>query len=110
MEPSQDNCRNIFILASGSGASEAAAPPDSAPPKTIERLQYELLGGQPYRFNKDELDFCVHVMREGLSLREIAVNEAGLRAEFFAEPRPPLRACALATQYGWGLHIATPTA
>lgn len=95
------NYVNTFIeVASDCKAAEGAPPPEKQA-KTIARMQYELIGANPYAYTSDDLVFTVYAERAGLAAAEREFK----RAEFFSKGQPCLRSSPLAKTYGWGIHF-----
>jgi hypothetical protein len=100
------NYYDAFIkLAPDSTATHSAVPPARGEAKTIPVIEYELLAAKPYFYTQEELQFAVHVEREGITPAQLKSKRKQLWAEFFGKPRACLRCSSLAKKYGWGLHF-----
>ncbi|BBO33186.1 DUF6157 family protein [Lacipirellula parvula] len=100
------NYYNAFIrLASDSAATHSAVPPARGEKRTIPVIEYELLAAKPYFYTQEELQFAVHVEREGIAPAQLKAKRRELWAEFFNKPRACLRCSSLPKKYGWGLHF-----
>ena len=67
----------------------AQEPPDGTP-KTITRIEYELLMARPYKFTERELFHEVHVVQR---------NKTHLKIDSYN-----IKRCLLVQSFGWGLH------
>ncbi|WP_428304035.1 DUF6157 family protein [Lacipirellula sp.] len=100
------NYYNAFIrLAPDSVATHSAVPPARGEKRTIPVIEYELLAAKPYFYTQEELQFAVHVEREGIKPAQLKTKRRELWAEFFGKPRACLRCSSLPKKYGWGLHF-----
>lgn len=96
------NLSNIFIQVSPDYHQEKAIiPPLKSAQKTIARIQYELLIGNPYELTADDLIFSVHVNRKVLSEADIEKE----REIFFSRKQTGLASSPLAKKFGWGVHF-----
>lgn len=100
------NYDNAFILvAPDSTVTHATVPLVKGSAKSIPALEHELLSQHPYRYTQEELQFAVHLEREGISAAEANATHNQLWAEFFSKPRACLRGSSLPKKYGRGLHF-----
>jgi hypothetical protein len=100
------NYVDAFItIAPDSTAACGLAPPARGEAKTIPAIEYELLSKRPYFYTQEELQFAVHLQREGITPAQLKAKRKQLWAEFFSKPRACLRGSALPKKYGWGLHF-----
>ena len=93
---------NAFIeVAEDCRAAMGVEPPERAGPKTVARMQYEMIAQNPYKYTSDDVLFMVHAARGG-------VPEARMDAErqrFFSKGQACMRASDLTRRYGWGVHF-----
>jgi hypothetical protein len=102
------NYVNTFIqVAPDTSAKEATVPVPKAGKKSIAVLEYELISKKPYTYTQEEVQFAVHIQRQGTSARELKARRSELWQEFFSKPRACMRSSPLAKTYGWGLHFNT---
>ncbi len=94
------NYRNAFIEAADDSKRVLGTVPPEKDPKTVARLEYEILRDHPYEYSSDDLLFLVHASRNGI--RKAEWKKA--REEFFSKPMACLRASPLCKGYGWGIH------
>ncbi|MBI1357935.1 MAG: hypothetical protein GC160_26655 [Acidobacteria bacterium] len=101
-----ESYRSTFIaVAPDTTAVAGTEPPERSGPKTIARLEYELISSQPYALTQEEVLFRVHTARRGLPSQEVSARRSQLWNEFFSKPMACLRASPLPKTYGWGLHF-----
>ena len=87
------NYVDTFIeVAEGCRLRAAEAPPVKEP-KSVARLEYEMLHGVPYLYSSDDVIFETKGKPKGIS-----------REDFFSKGQPCFRASALTKRYGWGVH------
>ena len=87
------NYINTFIeVAEDCPASTAGVPPIKEP-KSIARLEYEMLFSRPYTYTSDDVMYEIKGKPRGDS-----------REDFFSRGQPCFRASALTKRYGWGVH------
>lgn len=100
------NYYNTFItVAADCPVEHGVVPPDKKDGKTKPGLEYELAAHQPYRYTQEEILFEVHARHKGFSDEELSARGEELKAEFYAKPKPCMRASMLPKKYGWGLHF-----
>jgi hypothetical protein len=100
------NYYDAFIrLAPDSTATHSAIPPARGEAKTIPVIEYELLAAKPYFYTQEELQFAVHVEREGITPVQLKAKRQQLWADFFSKSKACLRCSSLPKKYGWGLHF-----
>ncbi|MBI3525287.1 MAG: hypothetical protein HY066_12365 [Betaproteobacteria bacterium] len=100
------NYVNTFIaVAPDTSAKAGAVPPGRGDEKSIAQLEYELISGKPYLLTQEEVQFSVHVKRQGIPAAEIKARRAKLWSELFSKPMACMRASPLPKSYGWGLHF-----
>lgn len=94
------NYTNAFIsVAEDCPTSSGEIPPQKADP-TVARMQYEMIGENPYRFTSDEVIFAVYAVRNGVESADLEDR----RAAYFSKGQACLRSSPLAKRYGWGIH------
>jgi hypothetical protein len=100
------NYVNTFIaVAPDTAAKAGTVPPGRSDKKSIAQLEYELISGKPYTLTQEEVQFSVHVQRQGISAAELKARRTKLWSEFFSKPMACMRASPLPKSYGWGLHF-----
>ena len=100
------NYFNTFIaVAPDTSAQAGTVPPERNGKKSIAVLEYELIAAKPYALTQEEVQFAVHVQRQGISAAELKAKRAKLWQAFFAKPMACMRTSPLAKSYGWGLHF-----
>jgi hypothetical protein len=100
------NYVNTFIaVAPDTQAKAGIVPLGRGGTKSIAQLEYELISGKPYTLTQEEVQFSVHVQRQGIPAAEIKARRAKLWSEFFAKPMACMRASPLPKSYGWGLRF-----
>jgi len=93
MKQHTTNDINIFIEVSEDCPVQTAEVPPLKDPKSIARLEYELLANAPYQFTSDDAIYETRGKPKGIS-----------REAFFSKGQPCFRASALPKRYGWGIH------
>jgi len=95
------NYYNTFIeVAEDCPVSSGTVPPAKEGSPSVARLQYEMLSGDPYRYDSDDALFSVFAVR-----KEIPDGEREeQRQAFFSKGQPCFRASPLTKSYGWGVH------
>lgn len=95
------NYYNTFIeVADDCPVSSGTVPPAKEGVPSVARLQYEMLRGNPYRYDSDEALFSVFAVR-----KDIAGSEWEERRQtFFSKGQACFRASPLPKSYGWGVH------
>lgn len=100
------NYFNTFISVSpDTSARTGTVPPERRGKKSIAVLEYEIISSEPYTFMQDEIQFAVHVQRQGISPAELESDRPRLWQEFFSKSRACMRTSPLPKSYGWGLHF-----
>lgn len=101
MKTHTTNYHNIFIeVADDCAVSSGTVPPAKDGSPSVARLQYEMLSGNPYRYDSDDALFSVFAVR-----KEIPEGEREERRQaFFSKGQPCFRASPLTKKYGWGVH------
>lgn len=90
------NYANTFIaVAPDTSAKAGTAPPVRGGKKSIARLEYELLSGNPYSLTQEEVQFAVHTQRQGVPATELNARRAELWSEFFSKSMACMRASPL---------------
>ena len=84
--------------------ANAKAPPLRGTRKSLPRIQYELLHGNPYTYTQEDVLWLAHVIHKELPESD---RTAQHRQTFFAKGQPCLRSSPLAKKYGWGFHFDT---
>ena len=95
------NYYNAFIeVAADCPARTAEEPAEKSEVKSVARLHYELLAGNPYVYTSDEVVFQTFALRRqiGPDKRQSEWNR------FFSKGQPCLRSSPLTKRYGWGIH------
>jgi D-alanyl-D-alanine-carboxypeptidase/D-alanyl-D-alanine-endopeptidase len=67
---------------------------------TVASATYSLIAEHPYRFRSSEVLFTVWADRQGIAKED----RGDAWSDFFAKPRPCLRASDLPKRFGWGVH------
>jgi Family of unknown function (DUF6157) len=88
------NLPNTFISVAADCPAFMAEVPPAREPKTIPRLEYELLINNPYKYTSDDVLYAANGERRGIA-----------REKFFARVQPDFRLSPLTKRYGWGVHI-----
>ncbi|GLW89603.1 DUF6157 family protein [Actinokineospora globicatena] len=91
----------LIAVADDCPVSSSVVPPERAGKPTVATVQYGLLVDKPFVHKQEDVLFLTWFERQDLGEKS-AEEVAGLRAEFFAKPKPCLRTSPLAKQYGWG--------
>ena len=100
------NYVNTFIAVAPDTAVKAGTvPPVRNDKKSIAQLEHELISGKPYTLTQEEVQFSVHVQRQGIPATELNAKRTKLWSEFFSKPMACMRASPLPKSYGWGLHF-----
>ena len=100
------NYVNTFIAVAPDTATKVGTVPRGrSDKKSIAQLEYELISGKPYTLTQEEVQFSVHVQRQGIPAIELKAKRAELWSEFFSKPMACMRASPLPKSYGWGLHF-----
>jgi hypothetical protein len=101
MKTHTTNYYNTFIeVAEDCPTSSGTVPPAKEGSPSVARLQYEMLSGNPYRYDSDDALFSVFAVR-----KEIPEGEwEEQRQIFFFKGQPCFRASPLTKSYGWGVH------
>jgi len=87
------NSTDTFVaIAEDSPVTHAEIPPDRDP-KSVARIEYEMLVDAPYRYTSDDVLYAANGARRGIS-----------REAFFARGQACFRASPLTKRYGWGVH------
>jgi hypothetical protein len=80
----------LIEVATDSPAKRSEEPPDSSPEKRVDRIEYEVLAENPYKFTEREFYYEVNVVRR---------KRSDLKIESRSIKRLPL-----VKKYGWGIH------
>ena len=100
------NYINTFIAVSpDTKAKVGSVPPARGGKRSIAQMEYELIASHPYEFTQEEVQFCVHVERTGVTSAQLNANRRELWSDFFSKPTACMRTSPLARSYGWGLHF-----
>ncbi len=100
------NYVNTFIqVAADTAATKGAAPPERAGRKTIARLEYDLIASHPYSRTQEDVQFAVHVERQGFPVSDLKARHEELWNAFFSKSMACMRVSPLPKTYGWGLHF-----
>lgn len=101
MKTHTTNYYNTFIeAAEDSPVSSGTVPPAKEGNPSVARLQYEMLSGNPYRYDSDDTLFSVYAVRKEIPEGELEEQ----RQIFFSKGQPCFRASPLTKSYGWGVH------
>jgi uncharacterized protein DUF6157 len=94
------NYTNTFIcVAEDCKKMESEVPPLKLDkPKSIARMQFEMITENPFQFTSDDIIFQIHCERKGISQTDEE------RKSFFSKGQPCFRSSPLAKTYGWGFH------
>lgn len=94
------NYTNTFIcVAEDCKKMESEVPPLKLDkPKSIARMQFEMITENPFKFTSDDIIFQIHCERKGISQTDEE------RKSFFSKGQPCFRSSPLAKTYGWGFH------
>ena len=68
-------------------------------PKSIARMQFEMIIDNPYHFTSDDIIFQIHCERKSITATDVE------RESFFSKGQPCFRSSPLAKSYGWGIHF-----
>ena len=91
---------NTFIAAAPDCEGPARTPSARAGKPTIASATWAMIHDHPYRYTSGDVIFDVWADREGVPESE----RVSARGEFYAKPRPCLRASDLGKRFGWGIH------
>lgn len=101
MKTHTTNYYNTFIeAAEDCPVSSGTVPPAKEGNPSVARLQYEMLSGNPYRYDSDDTLFSVFAVRKEIPEGELEEQ----RQIFFSKGQPCFRASPLTKSYGWGIH------
>lgn len=94
------NYTNTFIcVAEDCKKTESEIPPLKLDkPKSIARMQFEMITENPFQFTSDDIIFQIHCERKGIAQTDEE------RDSFFSKGQPCFRSSPLAKSYGWGIH------
>lgn len=95
------NYINTFIcVADDCKKNEAEIPPIKMDkPKSIARMQFEMIEANPFKFTSDDVLFQIHCERKGLNPTKSEKDN------FFSKGQACLRTSPLAKTYGWGIQF-----
>lgn len=101
------NYTQTFIHVSADTRARASKVPTVKPgaAKTVAVLEHELIAAAPYTLTQEEVQFAVHVRRQGLSDADVLERRDALWNSFFSKPMACMRCSPLPKTYGWGLHF-----
>lgn len=101
------NYSQTFIHVAADTRAQASNVPTVKPgaAKTVAVLEYELIAAAPYTLTQEEVQFAVHVRRQGLSDADVGARRDALWRAFFSKPMACMRCSPLPKTYGWGLHF-----
>lgn len=96
--------RNTFIsVAEDCRAVRGEVPPQRAGAPSVAGVQHALLSARPGFWTEEDVQLLSSPALRGRG--DVDAGElARLREEYFAQPRPCLRASPLPKTFGWGLH------
>ncbi len=94
------NYTNTFIsVAEDCKKTESEIPPLKLDkPKSIARMQFDMITDNPFHYTSDDIIFQIHCERKGIA----PIDEE--RESFFSKGQPCFRSSPLAKTYGWGFH------
>lgn len=96
---------DIFIqVAPDCPVAHGVVPESKRNPKPVHVIQFEVLSGNPYRYNYEELLFEVHLRRSGTSDPDPGDGDLQSLLQALRKKHPCLRTSALGKKYGWGIH------
>lgn len=84
---------DVFISVADDCPVDKAEAPPTKEPKSIARIEYEMLVASPYEHTSDDVIYAATGERRGIS-----------REEFFSKGQPRFRSSPLVKRYGWGVH------
>ena len=105
LDPHKNYVDTFITVAPDSTAKEGIAPPARGEAPTIPQLEFELLSKSPGTWTQQELQFAVHLRREGIAAAEAKSRHGELWEAFFSKSHACLRASALPKKYGWGVRF-----
>lgn len=94
------NYINTFIEVAEDCPVTVAEIPPHKDPKTVARLQFEMIHDHPYHYTSDDALFDVYAQRQGVAKKDYAAE----REKFFSKGQPCMRSSPLPKRYGWGIH------
>lgn len=95
------NYYNTFIaVADDCPINIAEVPPQKGDDKTAANIQFEMIGGDPYKYTSDDILFSVYKMKNKIGENEVERE----REKFFSKGQPCFRSSPLTKRYGWGVH------
>ena len=95
------NYSDTFIeVADDCKAESGTVPPEKAE-RTIARIHYDLISGEPYGHTSDEVVFAAFAEKHHVDADSLEEK----RREFFSKGQPCLRSSPLGKAYGWGFHF-----
>lgn len=101
MKTHTTNYTDTFIeVAEDCTANIGEIPPTKGDEKSVANVQFEMISGNPYKYNSDEILFNCYAVKKGLTKIELRAE----REIFFSKGQPCLRASPLTKRYGWGIH------
>ncbi|USB31909.1 DUF6157 family protein [Paenibacillus sp. YPG26] len=96
---------NTFIVvAPDCPVTASKIPVSSRAKKTAYEIEFDLLSGNPYRYNEKELIYEIHIRHKELEEAYVLNHADEIWEELFRKPHPCLRASQLPKKYGWGIH------
>ena len=100
MKKHTTNYTNTFIcVAKDCKKTESEIPPLKLDkPKSIARMQFEMITENPFQFTSDDIIFQIHCERKGINQTDEE------RESFFSKGQPCFRSSPLSKTYGWGIH------
>ena len=101
MKTHTTNYRNTLIeIAEDSPVARGTEPPANPERPSVARQQFEMLAGNPYRYDSDSVLFGVYALRKDIPEPERERE----RQVYFSKGQPCFRASPLTKRYGWGVH------
>lgn len=99
------NYVSTLITVAPDTSAQAGKVPPVRGKKSIAALEYELISSNPYAYTQEEVQFLVHLERQGIAPPDARARHDALWQEFFSKPRACMRTSPLAKTYGFGLHF-----
>ena len=92
----------LILVADDCPAASGVVPPSRGAWPTVAMLHYRLISALPYWRTQEDVLFETWLGQQEVTP---AGDLAGLRVQFFAQPRACLRSSPLGKRYGWGVHF-----
>ena len=95
------NYSSTFIEVADDCKAQAGTAPPEKTERTIARIHYDLIAGDPYGYTSDDVVFAAFAEKHGIGADSLDEK----RGEFFSKGQPCLRSSPLGKTYGWGFHF-----